>query len=51
MNAFTGLVEIFGFELEDASQAPKSPTDGERNAIPRELGSRMGCNRFIRDRG
>ena len=51
MDMFMRLVEIFGFELEDASQAPKNLTSDGRSAKPRENGFRMGCYRNIRDRG
>lgn len=51
MDMFMRLVEIFGFELEDASQAPKNLVSDGRSAKPRENGFRMGCYRNIRDRG
>lgn len=51
IKAILTLVPIFGFELHDAKQRSQHETRDESLARPRKLGFRMGCYRFIRDRG
>lgn len=51
IEAILNLVPIFGFELHSMKQWSRHEGRQESLARPREVGLRMGCNRFIRDRG
>lgn len=47
IEACTGLVPIFGFELKDDSERPRTSHSKKLSAGPRDIGFRMGSYSYM----